>query len=437
MTQLDATQLDAQVITPSAREQAYRRNFRFFLTDTLLFNLAMGIIGATTVIPDFIRQLTNSEILIGLSGSLFSIGYMLPQLLVARYIVRFERKKWWFVGPNMVVRPVILLLAALIVWLGQGRPEAILIAFFICYGIAAIGDGLVGVPWADLAGTSLDNRWRARMFGLGDAVTGVVMLAIAPLIGVVLSDAGPAFPNNYALLFGVSGLLFTLSVIPGIFIRELPGGKAVERLPAVGDFISNLGTVLRQDRPYRAFIVLRLFTSLFTMALPFYIGYATVELGLSSAVAVPVLLAMQTIGALTGALLYTWIGARDNLFYIRLALVCAAMLPVSALLAGMIGPLPLYIGFLVSGLASGTLLFSSYTNWIVGYAPDDQRPIYVGLSNTAAAVFTLLAPFIAGTIAQGLGYRPLFAVAFVMALSALFVASRYLRDRAQAEPIQV
>jgi hypothetical protein len=76
-------------------EPIYRRNFTFFLLDSILFNLAMGIIGPTTLIPDFIRHLTSSEVLIGLSSSLFDVGWMLPQLVIARYIVRSERKKWW------------------------------------------------------------------------------------------------------------------------------------------------------------------------------------------------------------------------------------------------------------------------------------------------------------------------------------------------------
>lgn len=430
MTQLLAAQPDAHALSPAERERVYRRNFPFFLADTILFNLAMGIIGATTVIPDFVRQLTGSEIVIGLSGSMFTVGYMLPQLLVARYIVRYARKKWWFVGPNIPVRLVMLVFAGITVWLGEGRPGAILAAFFVFYGIAALGDGLVGVPWADLAGTSLDNRWRARVFGFGDAVTAVGLLAIAPLIGMVLSDAGPAFPNNYALLFGLSGIVFAVSIVPGLFFHELPSGHTVEELPSVADFVSHLGEVLRRDGPYRAFIVLRLLTALFTMALPFYIGFATVDLGLSSAVAVPVLLAMQTVGGLGGALIYAYVGGRDNTLYIRLALVCAALLPASALLAGAVGPVPLYAGFLLSGLASHAMLFASYTNWVVDYADAIHRPVYVGLSNTAAAVFTLLAPFLAGTIAQELGYRSLFAVALAMALAALFVALRYLRNRA-------
>jgi MFS family permease len=131
------------------------------------------------------------------------------------------------------------------------------------------------------------------------------------------------------------------------------------------------------------------------------------------------------------------LGARSNLLAIRLALGGGALLPICALLAGVVGPLPLYFGFLVSGLATGSNLFSSYLNWLVGYAHADRRPIYVGLANTVAAVISLIAPFIAGTIAQHLGYRPLFVVSLVMALGALFVALRSLRDARTEETREV
>jgi MFS family permease len=426
------TVLDPETLSPSSRERIYRRNFVFFLIDNILFNVAMGIIGSTTVIPDFVRRLTSSEILIGLLSNLFTIGFTLPQLFVARYIVGQTRKKWWFVGPNIPVRFVILIFAGITFWIGRDRPDLILLAFFICYAIAAFGDGLVGVPWADLAGTSLDNRWRARMFGFTNAGTGLIMLMVAPLIGIVLSDAGPAFPNNYVLLFAASGTVFAISILPGLFFHELPGGKAVEKIPSFGEFFPALGRVLREDIPFRSFIITRMFTSLFLMASPFYIGYATVELGLSSEVAVPVLLAMQTIGSVTGALAYTWLGARSNLLYIRVALGGAVVLPSSALLAGVVGPWPLYFGFLVSGLVTSNLI-SGYLNWVVGYADSEQRPIYVGLANTVTALISLIAPFIAGTIVQTLGYRPLFVVAIAMVLSALFMAVRFLRERSVEE----
>lgn len=430
------TEIEPQNPSQPPLERIYRRNFFFFLTDNILFSLAMNIIGPTTLIPDFIRHLTHSEVLIGLSSSLFDVGWTMPQLFIARYIVRSERKKWWFVGPNIPVRFVILIFAGVTVLLGKDRPGAILLAFIICYAIAAIGDGIVGVPWADLAGTSLDSRWRARMFGLTSVTAGVMMLGIAPLIGLTLSAAGPVFPNNYALLFGAAGAIFALSILPALFIHELPGGKAVEKISSLGEFLPGLGRVLRTDAPFRSILIARMLTSLFAMSGPFYIGFATVQLGLSSTVAVPTLLAMQTIGSVIGALAYTWLGARNNLLYIRLALVGAAFLPISALLAAKVGPFPLYLGFLASGLAMSNL-FIGYQNWVITYANADQRPTYAGLFNTVSAVVSLIAPFIAGTIAQQIGYEALFGVALVMVLAALFVAFRYIRNPRLEQTLRV
>lgn len=407
------------------RERVYRRNFLFFLSDGILFSVAMGIMGTTTVIPDFVRRLTDSEILIGLSASLFELGWTLPQLFIARYIVRSTWKKWWFIGPNIPVRFVMLAFGIATLLLGPGRSGTILALFFICYGITALGDGIVGVPWADLTGTSLGDRWRARMFGLQSAIAGLIMLLAAPLIERILSDSGPAFPDNYAMLFIVAGLLFVISNIPTFFIRELPGGKAVDTLPSLREFLPDLGRLLRTDSTFRAIIATRMLTTLFAMAGPFYIGYATTTLGLSSESAVPGLLAMQTIGGLSGAMLYTWLGARNNLLFIRLALIGAAALPICALASTQGAPWPLYFGFLMSGLTLSNL-FLSYLHYVISHAPIDQRPVYAGLFNTFAAAIALIAPFIAGTIAQGPGYEALFIVALAMAGVALFVSIRYL-----------
>jgi predicted MFS family arabinose efflux permease len=281
-------------------------------------------------------------------------------------------------------------------------------------------------------GTSLDERWRARMFGWMTAIAAMIMLGVSVIIGNVLGNPGLEFPNNYALLFGASGVLFAISILPGIFFHELPGGKAVDKIPSLKEFLPQLWHVLRTDGPFRAIVIARMLTSLFAMSGPFYIGFATKQLGLSSQDAVPILLAMQTIGTIVGAVTYTRLGVKDNVLYIRIVLACGVLLPVSALLAAVVGPLPLYFGFFVSGLALSNLFFG-YQNWVVGYATPDQRPIYAGLFNTAAALISITAPFIAGTITEKIGFEALFAVSIVMGLLALYVMVRYIsRPRVEA-----
>ncbi len=99
--------------------------------------------------------------------------------------------------------------------------------------------------------------------------------------------------------------------------------------------------------------------------------------------------------------------------------------------------MPLYVGFLISGLALSNLNFS-YQNWLVTYASPDSRPIYVGLFNTIAALISFASPIIAGTVAQSFGYLPLFVISLVMALCALFVTLRFLRETTpSAEPVAV
>ena len=404
-------------------EKIYRRNFAFFLLDGILFIVALGVMGSTTVIPDFVRRLTDSEIIIGLSSSIFSIGYTLPQLIVARFIVNQERKKQWFIIPNIPTRFVILIFAILIWNLTNLSAEIILLLFLISYAMAALGDGLVGVPWADLTGSSLDDKWRARLYGLMTAIGGLIMLAVTPIIALILGSENLIFPQNYALIFAISGVLFVISIFPVVFVHEFVEENPAKSVPSINEYLSKLTELIQHDRLYRHIVIAQILTSLYMMAMPFYIGFGTTQLGIPSETAVPLLLAIQTVGNIGGALLYTWLGARNNVLYIRIALIGGAILPFMALIASFVGIIPLYIGFLLSGVATSNLMFG-YQNWIITHAPSDERPIYIGLSNTIIAIVSLIAPIIGGAIVQSGSYTLLFTISLSTILLALFTLPR-------------
>ena len=90
----------------------------------------------------------------------------------------------------------------------------------------------------------------------------------------------------------------------------------------------------------------------------------------------------------------------------------------------------------MSGIGTTNLMFG-YTNWIVGYANDDERPMYVGLNNTIFAVFSMITPIIAGLVAQSAGYETLFGIALVMTLAALLMMMRYIHDPKEEPPMVV
>ncbi len=421
-------------LSAAEREPVYRRNFFVFLSDFFFFSIAMNFIGVTTVIPDFVRRLTDVEVLIALSSQMFDILWMLPQLLIARQLIRVRNKKWWFVGPNIVTRPMLVLFAVAIFLLEPDSSGIILAGFLVFYGLTALGDGVVGVPWLDLVGSSLDARRRARLFGYGNALVGVTALAIAPVIRWILSADGLPFPQNYALLFGIAGILMIATIPFTMLIKELPGGEPRATVPSVREYLPELATVLRTDRPFRAMALARVLASLYTMAGPFYIGYGTEVLGMKSSVAVSELLVMQTLGGVAGALLFSRLGERHLLRFIRLAMIAAVGQVTLALASGAIGTAPLYLAFAAGGLVLGTLGIS-FQNWVVAYATPDQRPIYSGLFNSVSAISLLGAPLIGGTLVEALGYQAVFFGALLAMASGLWVVMRRVEAPQEAPAV--
>jgi predicted MFS family arabinose efflux permease len=253
------------------------------------------------------------------------------------------------------------------------------------------------------------------------------MIGMSQVVRIILSDDGPGFPGNYAMLFGIAGTMFVITIPLPMFIRELPGGKPQEESPSLREYWPQLLHVLREDQPFRAMILTRILAGLFLLASPFYIGFATQELHMKSSTAVGNLLMMQTLGNVLGSLLFSWAGDRYLIQFVRLALLAATIHPIMALLAGFVGPAPLYVGFFAAGIMGGTLGLG-FINWVISYASHDQRPIYSGLFNSMSAVALLTAPLFGGLIVQFLGYRAAFIAALVMILAALFTAVRYLEQ---------
>ena len=147
----------------------YHWNFRAFVVDFVFFAMAMTFINSSSVLPAFIRELTDSTVAIGLAGTVFSGGWFLPQLLVARLIGHKPRKKPYLIAA-LPARGLFLVIAAAL-WAGMARyPAAMLAIFFVCLALFAIGDGFTSVPWYDLLARTIPANRRGRLFGLSQVI---------------------------------------------------------------------------------------------------------------------------------------------------------------------------------------------------------------------------------------------------------------------------
>ena len=112
------------------------------------------------------------------------------------------------------------------------------------------------------------------------------------------------------------------------------------------------------------------------------------------------------------------------------AVIAISGLPAVLVLAlsptlGVLGAGALYVYLVVFfflGLASSSLGWPFF-NYILEYAPEDRRLLYIGSVNTLAAL-AMLAPPLGGWVVRRFSYTPLFLLALAFAAGALALSAR-------------
>ena len=392
----------------------YRQNFICFVLDYVFFGVGMAFVSQTTVLPSFVSQLTDAPPLIGLSSTIMTGAWLLPQLIAASYLADKDRKKPYLMLPAAIGRPVFLLLAAVLFLAGDLSPTLILGLFFIGLAVFMGTDALGAVAWFDILSKAIPATRRGRLFGIAQFFSGLLTVGAGVAVNALLGPQGPPFPHNYALLFFLAGLSFFVSLLAMSFLREPVKPTQNERLPW-NAFLPKLLTVLRENRIFSLVTALRLLTGLGGMALPFYVLYATEELQLGIE-AIGLFLSSQVLGGILAGFVWGYLNERSgSKIVIQCSTVMALASPLLALLMGPIGRLAgasiIYVYSLIF-VAIGALnssMMPGFINFVLELAPPEERPTYIALTNTLCGVLLVL-PFLGGWILQVTSYPVLFAV---------------------------
>src|SRR5687767_15992370 len=94
-----------RTITPEQR-----RGIVLLGTEISLFMVAFGLVGPLTFVPLFVSHLSDHPMAVGAVTAAFQIGWV-PQLLIAGYVERSERKWPWVQWFGSIERLPVLVLA--------------------------------------------------------------------------------------------------------------------------------------------------------------------------------------------------------------------------------------------------------------------------------------------------------------------------------------
>jgi MFS family permease len=400
----------------------YKHNFIVNMLDGTFFGWAMGFASFIIVIPLFVSNMTNSAILIGLIPAIHTVGWQLPQLFMARSVSRQVRFK------NMVLKmtiherlPFFALGLVALSFPVIGPKIALVLTFFILVW-QGLGAGITASPWQSMVAKIFPSEYRGTFLGAQSGAYNLLSSGAAIAAGFLLNKLG--FPYGFAVCFFTASLGFIVSYIFVSLTRE-PESILVEEEHSQVSYRRSLVAILRRDNNFAWFIVVRILSQFAMMAFGFYTVFAVRHHGMNAIVA-GFMMSVFTFGQIIVNPLMGWMGDRgDHTLVMKIGVLCASL---SALIAWLAPSLDwFYLVFILAGVANVAV-------WTIGVAitlefgKENERPAYIGLSNTLVAPFAIIAPIIGGWLADTVGYNYTFLANVIFGLVTVLVLQFFVQD---------
>lgn len=386
-----------------------------------LLALGMALTQPTTVIAAFVSDLTGSTVWVGGLTTLLTVAATLPQLLVARWIEPWPRKKSVLLTAIYVRVTSWALLAFLVAKIGASRPETLAWVLIGILGVFYFAGGMGGVPYTDIIGKVIPKNRRGAFFGGKQALAAPLAVSAALAARKILAEV--RYPNNYALLFALAASALLLASLGFVVIREPDGSGSPEGQRRSLDWNRYWQQLRAASQQLKTLISVQLFTGFSLMALPFYVVYAKRELG-APAEALGWFLLAQVVGGVLSNLV--WARLVDRFGSRRMLAVCASVSMLSPLIAvlgahwGWRGLLP---AVLVAGAAfSGRTV--GFNTALLELAPPAQRPTYSATNRTLVLPIAFL-PLMAGLWLEHGSYTSLFLLCALMLAFGAILAWRW------------
>lgn len=404
-----------------------RWNFSALTLDVTFFSLGMAFVDMNAILPLLLKRLGASGPLIGGFAAARFLAFNAPQVLGAYAAHGLPRQKPPLVWAATLTR-LPLLAMPFFLWRAADSSQAGRIALWatmMLLVVWAMGDGLGYSPWMEIVARAFSGRTRGRFFATTQLLSGAVSIAVALLIvRPVLGARGLPFPHNYALLVGLAALMFQISLLGVLLIREPPPpgeAAAQERRPPLIAYFRRMPGLVRANPVFARLAWIQFLLGFGAAASPFYVLYATRHFGLNDAWGGTYQI-MEAVGVVTLMPVWALLAERYSPATSVRALALACLLtPLTALTLGVASPWLFGLVFLLMGGSLSWGMWIVINHFLLAHIAEEDRPVFVALLNLLFAPSALF-PFLGGLLVRKQQLIVIAGVPVLFALTALVIA---------------
>ena len=400
------TKLSAQELYQK-KERFYLRNFISLMLEGFTFSFALAMFSPENVLPVYVASLSDKAIYIALISALyygFSYGCTVFSCVLG---INAKSPKWISVIVCFLQR-VGFFTIFLSTFLAGGNTGVAIALFFVSFAIYSASAGMSNPLFAQMVGTSI-HRNVGTFYGAYNMVGSVAGVAASLILTRCL--AAFSFPVSFRVVFllGLVSALVATAVV-SVGVREVTDDRVVEHL-RLRDIFPIGVQILRENRPFRNYTLIKVLVGAAEFAVPYYIIAASSLKG-TPAGFVGVMTTVYLVAKVVSSLVLGRIADRFGAIrLLRCSCICGG---AAALMVILVRDwrLALVMYALLAVAVNGVMMSNNIA--CVAYSGNVRTPIYAAASGLLCAPLYVVSSFAGAAIVGRFSYTAVFLIAMAV-----------------------
>ena len=346
------------------------------------------------IIPLFLKQLGAPQgICLSIAG-LWSILVAFPQLFTAAVGRNIKDIKRAVIRVHIFAMPPIFIAGFIFAFFAPTGPNVWML-YYICFILYGVGIGIIIPIWTDFLNHTFSSSNRGKYLGISFAWNSVGGFFGGFAVRYLLNSNIP-FPQN----FGWGFLIFFNCILIGTILFKwynIKTNKEISKNRSINDFMIETKEIINKNYNFRNYLISRIFLTANYPAISLYAIYSQNKFGFDIGEA-GVFVILNVFASGIGSLFSGWLG--DSYGH-KISILFSFMAYLMALLIALLSKnmVHVYIVFLFLGLGLGAFMPSAM-NLIYKFSDGGDNKIYMALTDSILAPFTLIAISVVGSVSE-------------------------------------